>query len=291
MAFYETKKLIACADDFGLSAGVNRAIIQLIQQGALSATSVMSLCPAWAEDAPKLRQALAKSPADVGLHLTLTHYAPLTPAPSLSHTGRFLPLGTLILHSYMGKLSPAALQAEISAQLDAFEVHWGAAPDYVDGHQHVHVLPGVREILLQLLQTRYAGHLPYVRNCYEPLPRIYARGIALGKTALISSLGKRFAALAHTSGFQMNEGFSGTYVLNSAQNFATQMPRFISHLGTHPIVHVHPAEVDAALRQADPFSEPRAAEYAYLASNAWPHLLKAHNLELTTFKHLNPTPN
>lgn len=286
MALNPLQNIVVCADDYGLTTGVNRAIEALILAGRLSATSVMVGCRAWTEGAPVLCAIVKQSRADVGLHLTLTHHEPLTSANGFSNGGRFESLGKLIMKSHRHQLSEEAIRLEIRAQLEAFEALWGAPPDYVDGHQHVHVLPIIREQLLAELASRYCGELPYVRNCYEPFARLISRGGAISKTGVISFLGKKFLHLANVSGFKTNDGFSGSYHLNQQVDFRAQMQRFLSHLGPRHLVHVHPGFVDDQLRTEDPFAEPREAERSYLESAAYLEDLAAAGVQVGCFKDL-----
>ena len=66
-----SRRLTLCADDFGQSRAISHGILQLLENGRLSATSVMSQAPLWPELAPALK-ALAGQ-ADIGLHCNLTH--------------------------------------------------------------------------------------------------------------------------------------------------------------------------------------------------------------------------
>ena len=98
---------------------------------------------------------------ETGLHLDFTQH------PLLLQPQR---MGPLIVRSWWRVLRPTEVRNEIRAQLDAFEHHTGRSPSYVDGHQHIHQVPVVRDVLLAELQTRYAGCLPWLRNTAAPRP-------------------------------------------------------------------------------------------------------------------------
>lgn len=271
--------VVVCADDFGLAPGVSDAIAELIAAGRLSATSCMSLMPDWRAAAPDLRAACERSPADIGLHLTLTDQPPLTPCPTLAPEGRLPALGQLMQFAFTGRLPAKELRAEIEAQLDAFEAVWGAAPDFVDGHQHVHVLPGVRRALLDVLVRRYlspeVGAMPlrscplYVRDCTESVTRIVLRGGARLKALIVSTLSAGMAAQLRQLGLACNQGFSGLHDFASTEPFRQRMRRFLCHLGPLPLVHVHPGRSDIWLREIDTLTDAREHELAYLASAAY----------------------
>lgn len=261
------RPIIVCADDYGLAPGVSAAIAELIAAGRLSATSCMSGLPDWRRAAGELRAVVAATPADVGLHLTLTDHAPLAgDLHGLAAGGRLPPLKRLLARTLARHLPAAAVAEEVRAQLDAFEDAWGAPPDYVDGHQHVHLLPGVRDAVVAELRRRYPAGRVWVRNCVEAPDRSLRRGIATGKALFISALGRGLRQQARTAGLPMNEGFSGLHDFSAAPPFGERMRRFLADTGPRPLVHVHPGRVDAALIACDPLTTPREAELAYLAS-------------------------
>src|SRR5574338_665325 len=258
---------LVCADDYGLAPGVNEAIAGLIAAGRLSATSCMVGLPDWRPGVVTLREALARSPADVGLHLTLTDQRPLSHAPNLAPGGRLPGLGQLLPRALARQLPAKEVKDEIRAQLDAFEDAWGAPPDYVDGHQHVHVLPGVREALVAELLRRYPVGRVWVRDCVEPPARCLRRGESTAKAMFISALGAGLRRQLRAAGIPANDGFSGLHNFSTARPFGDKMRRFLAPLGPRPLLHVHPGRVDATLLGCDALTTPREAELAYLASD------------------------
>jgi hypothetical protein len=156
------KRVLLCADDFALHPAVDAAVVALARQGRLSATSCMTTSPRWAEAARLLEAvpALAR-----GLHLNMTE-GHGQPAPTL---------GAVLRGAYARQLSPAQVRGQLTRQLDDFEQVLGMAPHFIDGHQHVHQLPGVREVLLAVLTERYGAAAPWVRT---RCPRPGAGGLA-----------------------------------------------------------------------------------------------------------------
>lgn len=185
------RRLCICADDFGLHPAVNEAVLHLVAMGRLQATSAMVGAPAWTTGAAALAS-IDAADLDVGLHLDLTEHPLTVPARRLA--------GWLL----QGPRNVQALLREVHAQLDAFEQALGRMPAYVDGHQHVHQFPGVRDALLTALTARYPGHRPWLRS---------TRPGSVGfKPYLIDVLGRR--GLAHHAGaldFPQNRRLLGVY--------------------------------------------------------------------------------
>lgn len=275
---------LVCADDYGLAPGVNEAIAGLIAAGRLSATSCMVGLPDWRPGVATLREAIARSPADVGLHLTLTGQRPLSPAPRLAPGGRLPGLGKLLPRALARQLPADEVKDEIRAQLDAFEDAWGGPPDYVDGHQHMHLLPTVREALVEEIARRYPAGSVYARDCRERPLTILSRGVAVGKALFLTWLGGGFAGLARQAGIPMNQGFAGLHDFSGRVPFRQLMQAFLRHPGPRPLIHVHPGRVDAALRERDSLTSPREAELAYLASGDFQEDLAAARVAVARFR-------
>lgn len=136
-------KVVFHADDFGLTAGVNAGIVEAYERGVLRSTSLMVTAPAW-EDA--VARAKATPGLDVGVHLTLVEERPALPPerlPGLVHDGRFWPShGEVGLRWLRRRWRTDEATAELAAQLARFEAT-GLAASHLDGHQHLHLLPGV----------------------------------------------------------------------------------------------------------------------------------------------------
>lgn len=278
-----TRPIVVCADDYGLAPGVSEAIAALVETGRLSATSCMSALPDWRRAAPPLRALMTRAPADVGLHLTLTDQPPLSAAARRAWGERLPPLGRLLAAALARRLPADAVADEIRAQFDAFEDAWGDAPDHVDGHQHVHVLPGVREALIAELLRRHPRGRVWVRDCVEPPLRCLRRREAVGKAWFISALGRGLHRRLREAGLPCNAGFSGLHDFSTERPFAPKMRRFLAATGPRPLVHVHPGRVDAALLACDPLTTPREAELAYLASTEYLADLAAAGLHPARF--------
>ncbi|HEX6998271.1 MAG TPA: ChbG/HpnK family deacetylase [Gammaproteobacteria bacterium] len=145
-------RLIVHADDFGLSEAVDDGIVEAHDRGIVTSTSVMANGPAFAHAVALAR---ARPALDVGLHLTLTELEPLTrDSPALAGAANRLPPHAVQFAArYLRGRIPLAdvrreLEAQIRTALDA-----GLAVSHLDGHQHVHVLPGVARVVVELARA------------------------------------------------------------------------------------------------------------------------------------------
>ncbi|MBI1170603.1 ChbG/HpnK family deacetylase [bacterium] len=227
---------ILCADDYGQNSAVSAGILELARVGRLSATSVMVNGAGWPGDAAGLA-ALAGGLA-VGLHLNLTHGAPLGPMPKLAPRGRFPSLGGLIGSALMGRLDPSEIAGETDRQLDAFEAALGFAPDHLDGHQHVHTLPGIRSAVLSVLRRRYKGRPVLLRDPSDRLTALLRRPEAV-KAAVVTALSAGFARQARAAGFLTNAGFAG-FTDFTGIPYALLFEAFQARPGPAPMIMCHP---------------------------------------------------
>lgn len=276
-AMSSAQPFLICADDFGLAPGVDAAIIELIERRVVGATSVMPGLPRWPHDAAALFAARARHPAQVGWHVTLTDQPAAFPHGRLAdRDGCLPPLTRLLAQAFARALPVAALRDELTAQLEAFAEGWGRLPDFVDGHQHVHLLPQVRDLLLELLVTRFPAGGYWVRDTVEPLVRLRRRGVAVGKAAFLARLGQGWRQRIERAGIARNDGFAGAHDFGATPPFREKFRRFLVAPGPRHLVFVHPGIPDAALARRERLVLPRQWEFDYLASEAlWEDLAAA----------------
>lgn len=274
------RRIWLCADDYGISPGVNRGIRELIELGRLNATSVMVVGPAIGrDDVNALNDAVAKSPrCAIGLHLTLTApFHPLTLHFQPLHGGLFMPLGKMLRASQFRRLDTEIIRAEVSAQIAGFVAAFGRAPDYVDGHQHVHIFPQVRDAFLSAVKE----HAPdaWVRQCgrIQPLSQRFTKPKAL----VLDTLSATFRRRAAAADIVFNPDFSGAYDFARQTDFGSLMRGFLDGLPDAGLIMCHPGFVDETLIALDPLTDQREREYAFLASDDFTRLLAMNKVTLT----------
>ncbi|EDP65026.1 hypothetical protein BAL199_21759 [alpha proteobacterium BAL199] len=277
--------MILCADDYGIAPGVSRGIRALAAAGRLSATSCMTLFPEWHAEAGRLGELLDR--IDVGLHLTLTDHAPLGAMPKLAPGGRLPPLGRLIRLAHFGQLDRIEIADEIARQLDAFESALGRPPAFLDGHQHVHLLPVIRNSLLALFEQRLDKRTTWLRSCFEPAATILRRRCDVARALVIAHLGRPLLYRTAKAGITTNAGFSGVTSFRPSRAVDGDFAAYLAHTGRRPLLMCHPGEVDDVLAARDPVLAPREAELAYLASDRFAERLDQHHMVLARGPHPN----
>jgi predicted glycoside hydrolase/deacetylase ChbG (UPF0249 family) len=265
-----TKTLALCADDFGLGTGISAGIAALAHARRLTAVSCITNSPRWGADAALLR-GLPDS-VDVGLHLNFTEGRPLS-SRLARHWPRLPGLARLIAQAHLGLLPLSEMRNEVHAQLAAFLEAHGSAPRFVDGHQHVHHLPGLRGVILDMVE-----HV-------QPLPAIRSTAHVLGpgfgvKRWLIErtggrGLGRALArrVLAH------NATLLGAYDFE-AVDYGAWMRRWLAALPDEgALLFCHPgAPTDSD--PADAIAPARRRELSYLRSDAFAADLAAADVVL-----------
>jgi predicted glycoside hydrolase/deacetylase ChbG (UPF0249 family) len=274
-----SRRIWLCADDYGISPGVNRAIRQLIEGGRLNATSVMMVGPAIGRDeVTSLQRAAETSPrCAVGLHATLTApFQPLTMHFDPVEGGLFLPFPKLLRAGLLRRLDPEIIRAELAVQLKAFQDLFGRAPDFVDGHQHAQLFPQVRDAFLAAVKE--AAPHAWVRQCGRP--QRLARRLGAPKALVLDTLSAQFRKRAARQGIAFNPGFAGAYDFARPSDFGALMGEFLGGLAEGSVVMCHPGFVDETLVSLDPLTTQREREYAFLAGEHFPPLLAVNNITL-----------
>jgi chitin disaccharide deacetylase len=234
--------LIVNADDFGLTAGVNRAILELHTARVLTSTTLMAHAGATDE---AIEIARATPALGVGCHIVLTDGEPVLPpgkVPSLveRRTGQFLPtLSAFLRRLFCGQIRAEEIEAEAAAQIALLETR-GVRLTHIDSHKHTHMFPGV---LRPLLRAAGAAGIRAIRNPFEPAWAVrVARKTALVRAAEVSAL--RWLApiclrLITEAGFATTDGTiavasTGNFNADVVRTLIASMPEGTWELVTHP---------------------------------------------------------
>ena len=246
------KRIVVCGDDFGMNASIDAGVMRLAQLGRLSAVSCLAQGASFAKHGRNLQA----FDLDLGVHLNLTQDLGNTEqAPIMS-------LPALITRAYAGQLDDAWLDMHLTRQFDAFEAVMGRAPDYVDGHQHVHQLPKVLPRLLRLLAHRYGAKAPWLRHTAPGMQD----GLPLRESAkarLVAALGaSAVARVADREGWRTNRRLLGVYdQQGGARRYSRLLQLWLNNARDGDLVMCLPAIAGGC----DALASQRVAEFEVLA--------------------------
>jgi predicted glycoside hydrolase/deacetylase ChbG (UPF0249 family) len=262
-----SKGVILCADDFGLNQSASMGIAKLAEMGRLSATSSMVLSPRWPQDAALLYD--LRERLDVGLHLDWTSAFAVAAGHGMSLARA---MRTAVLGGFDPARAASVTRVVIERQLDAFERHWKAPPDHVDGHQHVQQFAGIRDALVQIMALRY-GTQAYLRIS-RPAP-----GRPDAKSWVIAAMGAAaLNEIATDAGLPVAASLSGVYDFAGNQLwYANLMEGWLRDAPSGAIIMCHPAQ---AAEPDDRIGVARAQEFNYLCGPEFGAALTRHGVRL-----------
>jgi chitin disaccharide deacetylase len=292
------RRLIVNADDFGLTAGVNRAIAEAHLHGIVTSTTLMANSQAFRGAVETAQSFGGEDRLSVGCHVVLLDGEPLSPpemVPSLLESAngahRFREnLNSFVIASFRHKLNPEEIEAEATAQIRRMQSA-GIKPSHFDTHKHAHMFPAVLRPLLRAARSR---GVKAVRNPFGqmwPLP--------LTSLLRMRQVWKRFAQLnglrnfagsflreVEAHGLQTTDGSLGVLATG-----ALDMNLFAAIIDTIPDgtweFVCHPGYSDADLdRVQTRLRQSREQELALLTSLEAKELLRRRGVQLISYHEL-----
>lgn len=265
------KKLIINADDFGLTEGVNQAVIECYQRGVVSSATLLVTGGA-AKQAGALAGAHKK--LGVGLHLNLTSGEPVLPPASIKslvgNDGHFPGLASAVMRLTTGWARGAELEAEIAAQIERC-LKLGIVPTHIDSHHHLHAHPRLRRII-----TRVCGRMGINK----------ARGYHMGGRSPKALVVRAAAAIpATTQALKTPERFFGIEVMGK-KDFTDALGEEMSAARGTLEFMCHPGYVDRDLEEVSSFSGPRQAELEALLKPSFKEMINASGVKLISYREL-----
>jgi predicted glycoside hydrolase/deacetylase ChbG (UPF0249 family) len=274
-------QLIVNADDFGLSSGVNRGVIDCHQAGSVTSTTLMVTMPA-VEEAVEL--AKAHPSLGVGLHFNLTLGDPLSPlndVPSLvNRQGQFYRRPMAEKRAMVGLFKPAEVAQELLAQFNCF-MAFGLTPTHIDSHQHIHVFPIVFDVLAKFCANHDLPlRVPWVARQYRKGLRRHFRAWILAR--LLKHNKARWSG-----GVKLNSGFGSVFdLISDPGEIALETYKQIlrtNNAGPFELM-VHPAYIDkelAGLTRITAYSE---RERAVLSDRRFAETAAALGWKLVSYR-------
>lgn len=251
----EYKQFQLCADDFGFNPAICKGILQLADSRRISAVSCMVNQADFMPYADKLLA--MKDKVQIGLHFNLTD------GYFLTSSKRCYGLKELLIKSHVGLLDRGFISKEFKAQLALFETVMGFFPDFIDGHQHVHQLPGIRQVLLALFQQQVKPARSWIRSTYPSMTLAPYQSKA---RVLAFAGGKRLQSALQETHISHNTCFSGIYDFAKSSDYRQLFRQWLQAIPSNTLIMCHPG---AAVSDGDPIADARLKEFNYLASQAF----------------------
>jgi predicted glycoside hydrolase/deacetylase ChbG (UPF0249 family) len=295
------RRLIVNADDFGLTHGVNRAIVQAHEQGIVTSATLMANADAF-EDAARKALSLAsqKDRFSVGCHVVLLDGEPLLPPdmvptllqPKVSNGTRTMrtTLPEFALAAVKGKLDPLEIEIETAAQMHRLQSA-GIEVSHFDAHKHAHIFPSV---LRPLLRAARSAKIRAVRNPFGrlfplPLSRLLRNSklwTRFAEMSVLRGLGSQFCREVREHGLRTTNGSLGVLVtgvldLDLFATIADAIPEGTWEFVCHPGYNDEDLKgVRTRLRQS------REQELEVLTSDEAKSALRRRGVELISYHEL-----
>lgn len=277
------KYLIVNADDFGLTSGVNRAIIEAHTRGILTSATLMVNMPAFDE---AVRLAKLHPSLGVGLHFNITQGLPIACSARvgslLNEQGQFLGTSTALLRRWLtGGLRFQEIEIELRAQIEMV-IQSGLKVTHIDSHKHSHALPpvceaiantigdyGIKAVRLPRERWQFPRHHPPAKLIFQSLSAFgLAQLCRLSEARLTNKTTDAFFGVSQT-GF-----WSKQWLLELIRT----LPPGINELMTHPGHHdAELAQVKTRLRES------RANELALLTDQEIKNAVRETQVELISY--------
>lgn len=259
------KRIILCADDYGQNAAISQGIIHLIDAKRLSAVSCMTETSCWNQAGPLIKK--YKNQVDIGLHLNLT----------LDKVS----LKKVVLQSQFRMLNKTKLVEAFNDQLQRFIDKIESLPDFIDGHQHIHQFPVIRDAVIELYQSRLKNSNCYIRAVgSNERKRDFLKKTNF-KQVLINILGaSSFKKQLLAYKIPHNASFSGIYPFNKSKQYAHWFDFFLSKITDNGLIMCHPGLSGS---MDDPIASARIDEYQFLSSTLYQTLCRKNNVQVVRY--------
>lgn len=275
------RKLIINADDFGLTDGVNQAILELSKRGIVSSASVM--VNQVMHQGQKFTNSMVKS-IGLGIHLNLTCGKPILPPEDVDtlvdEQGEFIDSTQFFLS--LNKINSIQVEKEWRAQIIGFVVKFGK-PDHLDSHHHIHLLPRYFPLFLQLAnELKVPVRLPI---SWDLIPEVAELGDFSGVgNPITPEMIEQNYRLIQGSGVRFPDYFVENFLPSVIHNRELLKKAF--HTLPEGITELmcHPGYVDAQLERLSGYVSQREAERAALDDHAFKQILDNEHIEIINFQ-------
>lgn len=237
------KKIILNVDDFGLTKGVNDAVLELSKQGLVKSTTALVNSPYFAEDIKKT----VDYDLDVGIHLTIDLFNAELFHPSLCDENNLFHKAKT--HSLNRSLDSDVIYREWKSQIEKFIQVAGFKPTHIDSHHHAHVVNSDANIAVKRLGEEYNLVIRHNSN-------------------------NKYTA--HCSGDFYGENVNPDLLMTTMTNLLEVEADYLE-------VMMHPAFVDEELKTISSYNTARMKEYEAIISKEFKTFIEQNNIEISKF--------
>lgn len=290
------RRLIINADDFGYTAGVNRAIAEAHSHGIVTSSTLMASGGAF-QDAVQTAKQLPR--LSIGCHVVLIDGEPILDATRLrsiairnSGPSRFRDgMKSFAVRALAGGFDASEIEAETVAQIRKIQSE-GIAVSHLDSHKHTHLFPSVLQPILKAARACGVGA---IRNPFGPRRPLRSSDLLVrpslwtryAEVRILNGLAGRFRDAIRDEGFTTPDGTLGVVVTGSLDEKLFRAIAQIIPEGTWEFV-CHPGYSDADLQQANTrLRESRETELRVLTMPAVRELLLGREIELISYRELS----
>ncbi len=285
------RRLIVNADDFGYTAGINRAIVEAHAGGIVTSTTLMARGRAFE---PAAQLAKTQPRLSVGCHIVLIDGEPVLPPSqisSLTSDGRFGDgLKMFAVRALAGRIRPEQIEAEAGAQIQKLQGA-GICVSHVDTHKHTHLFPSV---LRPILRAAARCGVRAIRNPFGPRrpfrsgellrrPDLWTRYV---EVRVLTGLAGKFREATRRAGFLTPDGTLGVVVTGALDEDLFRAIAQTIPEGTWEFV-CHPGYNDDELKSARTrLRESRQTELDVLTRPEARQVLDRQGVELISYRDL-----
>ena len=258
------KKIMICADDFGIAKNINLAIYELAQRKRISAISCIVMPESNQKDFQRLKSCKEQF---LGLHFNLTHNffrvkTNKQPSPGQSILGIY---SEILKNSFSQK----KIEIEFEKQWNRFCDLTQSQPDYLDSHHHIHQLPYISDAILNSLSRLKFKSDFFVRNTAN----IVEIDSLFLKKVFLNFFGKKMRSQLKKSKIETNKNFTGFYDYKNQKMSLEIVYKFLQNIKDDTMMMVHPALGDTP-ELDDLMSSSRKSEFSLIMSDDFMDLIK-----------------
>jgi len=260
------RKLIICADDFGMSKGVNEAILLTYKMGVATDTSLLVNGPEFLDSVRLIKE----NKMSVGLHVNLTSYSPVLPVKKVKTLCKEDKFNKPDLvnwdYSFLSKANPNEIEKEIWAQFKLFRKKLGFLPSHLNSHKCEHGDPAVLRVIKDIaIKFKIPVRIPYWK--FKPN---YAAEAELRRSGVI--MPDNLAPVDFYEGFNID--------LNTIDVFVKSLPHGVTE------IIAMPGFVDEELLKVTEYQWQRARTLALMVEPEFKEKLKKVKVKLISFNDL-----